>query len=342
MKLEDLDAFVHVARQGGFSRAATELRIAQSALSRRVLRLEHELGVRLLTRHGRGVRPTEHGIALLDRACGLMAELQSIERDLLASAGEPSGNVRIALPPTTAQVMVPLIVAELRRRFPRIRLHVREGFSGSIHDWVVEGKVDLAVLYNPEPSADLQITPFLREPLYLVAASNGPELPAKAMANGQVRLKRLDTLPLILPSRSHSLRTLLERLAAEHRFSLQVVNEIDGMRATKGMIEAGLGYTVFSYAGVYEEVSAGTLKMIPFLPQLRWQLALVEKSGAASRALIEIKRLVAQQIHVLLERGFWQGELCHAVAHSDAAAPQPLLREVGGEGRPHTATLTTS
>ena len=310
MKFEDLDAFVRVARQGGFSRAAAQKRIAQSALSRRVTRLEHELGVALLARHGRGVRLTEHGIALLDRAAGLMTELESIEQDLLGSATEPSGDVRIALPPTTAQVMVPLVVKEMREKFPRIRLHVREGFSGFIHDWVVDGKVDLAVLYNPEPSADLQISPFLREPLYLVAPSAGAPLPGEVLKNGQIRLKQLGTLPLIVPSHSHSLRTLLERLAAEHRFTLRVVNDVDGMRATKGMVEAGLGYTVFSYAGVYEEVNAGTLTITPFAPRLDWELTLVErKTVAASRALFEVKRSTAQQVHVLLERGLWQGRL---------------------------------
>lgn len=312
MKFEDLDAFVRVARQGGFSRAATQMRIAQSALSRRVTRLEHQLGVQLLTRHGRGVRLTEHGVALLDRANGLMAELESIEHDLLAAAAEPSGEVRVALPPTTAQVMVPLIVQEMRTRFPRIRLKVREGFSGSIHDWVVDGEVDLAVLYNPEESAEVSITPFLREPLYLVAPSKGADLPANIVKNGHIALKQLAGLPLILPSQSHSLRTLLERLAAERRFTLNVVNEVDGMRATKGMVEAGLGYTVFSYAGVYEEVNAGTLRIIPFSPRLQWQLALVErKTASPSRALFEVKRSIADQVHMMLERGFWQGALNH-------------------------------
>jgi len=339
MKFEDLDAFVHVARQGGFSRAATEMRIAQSALSRRVTRLEHELGVRLLARHGRGVRLTEHGMVLLDRAAGLMTELQSIEHDLLSLATEPAGDVRIALPPTTAQVMVPLVVAELREKFPRIKLHVREGFSGFIHDWVVEGKVDLAVLYNPEPSAEVQITPFLREPLYLVAPTAGPAPPDRLLKDGSVRLKQLGALPLILPSHSHSLRTLLERLAAEHRFSLQVVNEVDGMRATKGMVEAGLGYTVFSYAGIYEEVTAGTLKTIPLFPQLQWQLALVEKAGSSSRALIEVKRSIARQLHVLLERGFWQGQLFYP-GDTEKPAGQRILHPSAGGAQ--TATLATS
>lgn len=310
MNFEDLGAFVQVARHGGFSRAATRHRIAQSALSRRVTRLEHQLGVRLLARHGRGVRLTEHGIALLDRAEGLMTEIKSIEQDMLGQAREPSGDVRIALPPTAAQVLAPPIVAELRRKFPRIKLHIREGFSGFIHDWVLEGRVDLALLYDPEEGTELQVKPFLREPIYLIAPTSRTPLPAAMTKNGRFRLKQIDTLPLILPSQSHGLRALLERRAAEHRLSLNIVNEVDGIRATKAMVEAGLGYTAFSYAGVYEEVKAGTLATIPFSPSLQWTLALVERrSTPASRALFEVKRSIEKQAHVLQERGFWQGQL---------------------------------
>lgn len=311
MKFEDLDAFVHVARQQGFSRAATQLRTAQSALSRRVTRLEHQLGVQLLQRHGRGVQLTEHGAALLERATGLVNELASIRSDLLAHAAEPRGEVSIALTPTTAQVLVPRLVVELRQRFPQIRLTVREGFSGFIHDWVAEGRIDLAVLYNPEPGSELDITPLLKEPLYLVAPRVRTDLPELALRRGQFPVKQLGLLPLILPSHSHSLRSLLERLSAERRFALNVVNEVDGMRATKGMVEAGLGYTVFSYAGVYEEVNAGTLEIIPLTPRLSWDLALVErKLRTRTPAMAEVRRMILQQIHVLRERGFWQGQLC--------------------------------
>lgn len=310
MNFEDLDAFVQVANHGGFSRAATQRRIAQSALSKRVTRLEHQLGVRLLERHGRGVRLTEHGIALKERASGLMTELKAIEHDMLARADEPSGEVRLAFPPTTATVLAPLVLADIRQRFPRVKLHIREGFSGHIHDWLLDGRIDIALLYNPEESAELQITPFLREPVYLIAPTSPPSFPDAAFDDGAFRLRQIGSLPMILPGASHSLRTLLERFAAEHRISLNIVNEVDGMRATKAIVAAGLGYTVFSYAGVYEEVNASVLQTIPFTPPLTWTLAIVERrTTTVSRALIEVRRAIGEQVHVLREGGFFRGTL---------------------------------
>ncbi|MFG1249424.1 LysR family transcriptional regulator [Xanthobacter flavus] len=308
MNFEDLEAFILVARHGGFSRAATQRRVAQSALSKRVTRLEHHLNVRLLERHGRGVRLTEHGIALLDRASGLVAELKEIERDMLSRAEEASGEIRIALPPTTATVLAPLVLAQIRRKFPRVRLHIREGFSGAIHDWLLEGRVEIALLYNPEDSAELVITPFLREPVYLIAPADHPPFPEGTMGRGRFRLKKIGALPLVLPGPTHSLRALMERSAAEHRVALDIVTEIDGMRATKAVVEAGLGFTAFSYAGVYEEVNAGTLKTIPFTPPLYWTLAMAERrSTQISRALVEVRKAITEQVDVLRARGFWRG-----------------------------------
>lgn len=310
MNFEDLDAFVRVAQQRGFSRAAAQMRVAQSALSRRVTRLEHQLGVQLLLRHGRGVELTEHGTALLERAAGLMEELKAIRTDLLARAGEPRGEVSIALTPIAAQVLVPPLVQELRRSFPQIKLLVREGFSGLIHDWVANGAVDLAVVYNQEPSADLNILPLITEPLYLIAPRVRTDLPELPLRNGHLPLRALGSIPLILPGPAHSVRTLLERLAAERRFSLDIVNEIDGIRSIRGMVEAGLGYTIFSYAGVYEEVNKGTVEIIPLTPVLRWDLVLVERRlQGQTRALAEVRRSLLRQVHRLAECEFWRGEM---------------------------------
>jgi LysR family nitrogen assimilation transcriptional regulator len=331
MDFQDLEAFIHVARQGGFSQAAAQRRIAQSALSRRVGRLEHQLSVKLFARHGRGVRLTEEGIALLSRAEGLMTELQSIERDVLVLASEPTGDVRLAFTPTAAQILAPLVVEDLRQRWPRITLHIREGFSGSIHDWVVEQKVDLALLYNPESTAQVEVIPFVREPVYLVAPAVDRSIHRHLMKNGQFRLKHIGSLPLILPSHSHSLRVLLERFAAERRLALNIVNEVDGMRATKGMVEAGLGYTFFSYAGVYEEVLGGSLKIFPVSPALSWYLALVQRHNAPrSRALLEVRKTIEKKMHLLLRRGLWQGELL-----------SPRLEKVPSPGNGTSATRTS-
>lgn len=309
MDFQDLHAFFHVARQESFSRAAAQLRLAQSALSRRVLRLEHQLGTKLLQRHARGVGLTDAGALLFARAEDLMRDLARIESDIHTLSSDPAGHIRIAFPPTSGQVLAPFLVAECRQRLPRVTLHIREGFSGAIHEWLVDGQVDLAVLYDPEPRADLAITPLLREPLFLIAppARLCPDfvVPAKGIA-----FRRLAELPLVLPGRSHSIRALVERQAAEHGFTPHVVSEVDGINVTKGMVEAGLGFTVFSHVGVHEEVAAGTLRAIPFARRLDWRLSVAHrKSAPLSPAIAELKRMIAAQIGAMIEKKLWRGEI---------------------------------
>ena len=302
MDFQDLHAFVHVARQESYSRAAVELRIAQSALSRRVARLEHQLGAKLFERSGRGVRLTEAGGILLGRAELLMESLKTIAADVQCLAREPTGPVRIALPPTTSQILAPLLVRLCREKFPRISLYIKEGFSGFIHDWLMQDAVDIGLLYNPETSAEMEITPILNSPLHLIAPADWrPEMQS-------IGARELFTLPLILPSRSHSLRLIIERFAAEQGAQPQIVNEVDGMRATNALVEAGLGFTVFSYAAVYPEVLSNHLRIVPIDPPIYWQLSMVRrKATQPSRAVSEVQQIIEQQLHRLSERGLWQG-----------------------------------
>ena len=308
LDFQDLNAFIHVARQGSFSGAAAQLRTAQSALSRRVLKLEHKLGVQLLVRHARGVSLTPAGEVLLARAHLLVEEMGTIVRSLSELTEEPSGELRLAFPPTTGQLLAPAIMMECRRRFPKLRLRLLEGLSDTIHCWLNEGSVDIAVLYDPEASSKISSTPLITEPLYLVSHAKEHPGGLPVIEHSEFRLRDLEQLPLILPSRPQSIRVLLERFAAEHRYRLNVVGDVNSIRTIKGLVQAGLGYTIFSHAGIHEEVDAGVLKVIPLRPVLRWTLAIAHDAENASLAVREVKDLIVRQMHVLYKNGFYRGD----------------------------------
>ena len=134
MIFEDLSAFVAVAKLRSFSKAAAQLRIAQSSLSKRVQRLEHKFGVDLLTRHGRGVALTEAGAILIRRGERLIEELEAVERDVCSQMAVPTGEVRIALPPATGHFLAPLIIEQCKSNFPMIRPLIREGTATTSTD----------------------------------------------------------------------------------------------------------------------------------------------------------------------------------------------------------------
>lgn len=309
MNLDDLRAFVQVAEAGGFSRAALVHRVAQSALSKRVTRLEADLGLRLVARDGRGIRPTEQGLLLLHRAAAIFGEIETAIRDLHDSTENPRGRVVLGLPPTTAGILAPLVARDIATRHPGIELAIREGVSGSLNDWLIEGTVDLAILYDPGEAAETRVTPLIREPVHLVISPALRRRFPGILDQGVVPLADIAALPLILPSRNHAIRQLVERHMAAHRVALTVACEVDGTASLRAMVAAGLGCTVMSYAGVHAEVDRQVLALVPTHPRLDWMLGLAERAPEQrSRAVAAVRRSILDHAPALRRGGYWGGE----------------------------------
>lgn len=136
LDIEDLIAFVEVADAGGVSAAARRLNVSKSIVSRRLIRLEAELGVQLLARTTRGAALTEAGITFRDHAARVRAEIDAA-RDTILPAGELSGRLRIAVPFSFGPAHFAPILAEMARRHPQ--LHIYTAYSDRFVDLVAEG-----------------------------------------------------------------------------------------------------------------------------------------------------------------------------------------------------------
>ena len=309
MNFEDLSAFVAVAKQRSFLKAAAQLRVAQSSLSKRVQRLERKFGVELLRRHGRGVALTEAGSILAQRAEHLIAELNAVERDVCAQMAVPTGEVRIALPPATGRSLAPLIIQQCKSNFPMIRPMIREGSAADIHGWLSSGDVDIALTYNPECGPEFAIEPFLLEPLYLIGLANDPATGKPISYQKSYSIRDLAHLPLCMPRRPHSIRVLVERLCTRYGVRLRIDYEINGISSSKGMIEKGRAVAIFGYAGFKEEIDSGWLRAIPFSSALmnrKLCIACPRRDDARS-AISNIKTIIERELNRLLKEGFWQG-----------------------------------
>jgi DNA-binding transcriptional LysR family regulator len=148
MNLDDLQTFVEVANAGGVSPAARRLGLAKSIISRRLLRLEEELGVRLLARTTRGAALTEAGATFREHAVRVLAELDSA-CEAISPSGEVRGRLRIAAPISFGITHLAPVLAELARRHPK--LHVHACYSDRYVDLVGEGfDIGIRVGYLPD------------------------------------------------------------------------------------------------------------------------------------------------------------------------------------------------
>lgn len=136
MDIEDLQTFVAVADAGGVSAAARRLGISKSIVSRRLLRVEAELGVQLLARTTRGAALTEAGITFRDHAARASAEIDTAKETILPT-GELRGRLRVAMPLTFGPTHFAPVLADMARQHPQ--LHIHTSYSDRFVDLIAEG-----------------------------------------------------------------------------------------------------------------------------------------------------------------------------------------------------------
>jgi len=283
MNLRQLDYFVHVADLGSFSRAASVLSVAQSALSHRVRQLEVELKQPLLYRNGRGVVPTEAGRRLLVHARGILMQVNRTREELAELRGAPAGHVVIGLPPTFAKLLTVPLVNAFRERFPAASVGSMEGLSASIMEWVATGRTDIGLVYNPVPSPTLEIVPLLQEPMFLVS----PRVPRGARRTG-IPLKDLPRFPLIVPSRPNANRTRIDAELAHLGLKPVIALEIDGIATILDLVVEGHGHAVLPKSSLraYGAEDAFTLRPI-VQPKLLIQVSLITSAQRPATPLTQ-------------------------------------------------------
>lgn len=136
MDIEDLQTFVAVADAGGVSAAARRLGISKSIVSRRLFRIEAELGVQLVARTTRGAALTEAGITFRDHAARASAEIDTA-REAILPAGELRGRLRVAMPISFGPTHFSPVIAEMAQHHPQLHIHI--SYSDRFVDLITEG-----------------------------------------------------------------------------------------------------------------------------------------------------------------------------------------------------------
>lgn len=277
MDLKQLAYFVRVAELGSFTRAAMALDVAQPALSRQVRLLEVELRQNLLVRNGRGATPTEAGKLLLEHGRGILHQVERAREELGRVRGALAGRVAIGLPPSLARVLTVPLTRAFRAQLPEASISISEGLSVTMQEWLSTGRLDIAVLYNAQPSPEIEITPLQDEELLLVQP-RPPGLPEDPPP-GPIALRDVAALPLVIPSRPNALRMHVETEMANIGCRPIVALEIDGVSAILDLVTDGAGAALLSRNAVASSIRPSAYQMRPVCePALRTRLYLATSS----------------------------------------------------------------
>lgn len=276
MDLKQLEYFVRVAELGSFTRAAIALDVAQPALSRQVRLLEVELRQTLLVRNGRGATPTEAGKLLLAHGRGILHQVERAREELGRVRGALAGRVAIGLPPSLSRVLAVPLTRAFRQQLPQASLSISEGLSANMLEWLVTGRIDIAMLYNAQPSPEIEIHPLREEALWLVQ-TRPPGLPDDPPA-APIPLREVAEIPLVIPSRPNAIRMQVETEMANIGCRPRVALEIDGVPAILDLVADGAGAALLSRNAVASSVRPSAFRLRAVTPPLHTRLCLATSS----------------------------------------------------------------
>jgi DNA-binding transcriptional LysR family regulator len=268
MDLKTMEYFLVVVEEGSITRAAERLHMSQPPLTVRLKTLESELGVELLSRHGRGVEPTAAGRVFADRARRLLADVQGTT-DAVRSIGQGiSGTLAVVTGGSVAPSLLASLLGALRAEAPDVAIGVANGTDAAVWDQISHGEADAGLIHLAPAHAGpqgrwraLETAVAAREPLVAVLGEDHP-----VASHERADVVALTAETLIAPAAS-SAPGLHEQLLATWRAAggnPEHVRETDSTLTTLALVEAGLGVAILPTA-----VSAIVWRGLRALPLLQ-------------------------------------------------------------------------
>jgi LysR family nitrogen assimilation transcriptional regulator len=292
MDIKKLDYFVHVADLRSFTKAASLLSVAQSALSHQVRQLETELDQPLLYRNGRGVTPTDAGRRLLAHARGILLQVRRAHEELSVTRDAMVGHVIFGMPPSIARLLTVPLIKSFGNSYPEGTLSVIEAMSAPLVEWLVEGRIDIGLVYNPAPLPSVESRPLQEQDMFLISNKAA----GKGRQNKSVQLRELPRYPLIIPSRSNANRMLIEAKLAHLGLKPQIRFEIDGIAPILDLVHEGYGHAVLPLNSLRGLTFGRNFTVRPiFKPKLSIQLSLVTSAERPTTPLARGSLSLIQQ-----------------------------------------------
>jgi DNA-binding transcriptional LysR family regulator len=288
LDLGQLEAFVQVANQRSFSRAAEALFLTQPSVTARIQALERDLGERLFERSGRGIRLTEVGECFLPHAERVLQSLNA-GRDAIDSLRNlHSGSLVLASATTVSTYVLPGLLKTFRGRYPRIEVSVRTGRSEQVLQMLLQDEAQVG-LVRAVYHQDIETKGLIEDELILVANASH-----QLVGQGTVTVEQLGDHPFIFFDRNSSYYSLAQGIFRQHGVVPRTQMELDSMEATKKMVEEGLGIAMLPKIALERELDEGILREVEIvdMPNPTRQIALISRRsrplGPVAQAFVDI------------------------------------------------------
>ncbi len=300
MEITQLEFFVSVIEEGGFSKAAERVYRTQPAVSIAIRRLEEEVGAPLLDRSQKTPTLTDAGrivydyarriLSLRDQARDAVNELRTLRR----------GRVRVGANESTSLYLLPQVILAFRERHPEVKVEIYRQVSERLPREVLERNVDFAVLAFEPIDRDLESFPVLRDELTLI---HHPEHPLAARRS--VKIEELGGESFLAHNVRTASRNKVTEAFAEHHTPLNITLELATVETIKRFVQLNVGIAFVPRMCVAEELGRGTLASVPVedLTYHRTLWATYRRNTTFSHAAAAFLQVLRQQAGVPAEVG---------------------------------------
>jgi DNA-binding transcriptional LysR family regulator len=302
MTLQQLEYFLAALDEGSFSAAAERLHLAQPSLSEQVRRLEAELGVALFARVGRGIKPTEAGLALRPHAQAALSAVEDAREAVVEQRELRGGLAAFGTFGSARWYPGTQIVSAFRKRHPKVRVRLIGQNSSEVAEAVRDGDLEAGLIALPIDDAGLDVRPIMRDEI--VYASADP-----ARLKRPVTITALAAAPLILTDTSFGLedptRRQLFELAQHAGVTIEPQIDVEDLETALDLAAGGLGDTLVA-RGILLNLGRRVPKRlgwVPFADPLYATFAFINRRGARlSPAAREFMALAEERMQAMAQQ----------------------------------------
>jgi DNA-binding transcriptional LysR family regulator len=247
-----------VARAGSIRKAADKLHVASTALNRKILEIESEIGTPLFERLPRGVRLTAAGEVLLTAVRRTLADLRAAESQIEQLRGLVRGTVRVGCAESVATDLMPATIAHYQQTHPGVQFQVLSGVTAQLIQALLADDVDLVLVHDPQPAESLRVITALPQPLCAMLRPDHP-----LATRDSLRLADCQDYPVALGDRSFGSRRLLDAVMARTRMTLRIALEASAVQTLKEFTRQTGAISFQFQIGTLREARLGELRSIP-------------------------------------------------------------------------------
>lgn len=270
VEFRQIQYFVCLYEEGSVTRAARRLNIVQPALSMQIAKLEEETGQLLFVRSPQGMQPTTEGRQMYRAFLPVLGDFERAREHVMRKDSELTGHVRVGMIATIAQGILVDALLEFSADHPQVELSLTDGFSGTLTDAVSIGQLDAAIINKPRRPVALTMEPIGEEDLMLVTGALHVNMPEA------VAFSHVSSLKLVLPTRQHGLRGIIESFGQAENVSLMPTVEIDSISAILELVFKSDFCTLLPYVAVQRQLNGGGFRSYKVTsPQLTRQIVCI-------------------------------------------------------------------